>query len=46
MFHMANLLNNIMAMDMGNVSLLFNIDTFHAMILFYIFERANTKQQK
>ena len=31
---MANLLNNNMVMDMGNVFLLFNINTFHAMILF------------
>ena len=31
---MANLLNNNMVMDMGNVFLLFNIYTFHAMILF------------
>ena len=33
-FHMANSLNNIMVMDMGNAFLLFNIYTFHAMILF------------
>ena len=31
---MANLLNNSVVMDMGNVFLLFNIYTFHAMILF------------
>ena len=31
---MANLLNNSMVMDMGNVFLLFNINTFHAVILF------------
>ena len=31
---MANLLSNSMAVDMENVFLLFNIYTFHAMILF------------
>ena len=31
---MANLLNNSMVMDMGDVFLLFNIYSFHAMILF------------
>ena len=30
---MANVLNNSMVMDMGNVFLLFNIYTFHVMIL-------------
>ena len=33
-FHMANLLNNSMVMDMRNVFLLFNIYTSHAMVLF------------
>ena len=31
---MANLLNNSMVMEMGNIFLSFSIYTFHAMILF------------
>ena len=43
-FHMADLLNNGMVMDMGHVFLSFNIYTFHDFV--YIFEWANTKQQQ